>query len=330
MERIPTSIALTTSQAASLLDVHPSTVKRWCNDGELDSEVTPGGHRRISIHAAMEFARQRDIDTILAPFHPYEPHVWTVFEAISERQSFSELHSLAIQWVRRGEFERLEMLFLALGRAHFLSFPDFCDSAVRGLFHLIGHEWERGKLRVGDEHMATEAVTGALMALRREWKDGHRQTEDTDSVARLHGDDRVAVVGTLEGNQHGIGALCTRMLLERAGWTVFYPGTDVPVEDFGFIQMSRDAGLVCISLPPNGTLGDVTRTLAVLRGHYDRARPYAVAFGGMAALTLEGEIQEKPFESVAFFPSVGVLEDALTGGLGTTTSGGAIPTAGAA
>jgi excisionase family DNA binding protein len=45
MERIPDIVALTSTEAASLLDVHPSTVKRWCNDGELDSELTPGGQR---------------------------------------------------------------------------------------------------------------------------------------------------------------------------------------------------------------------------------------------------------------------------------------------
>ena len=316
MENIPDGIALTSSEAAALLDVHTSTVKRWCNEGELDSELTPGGHRRISIHAATAFARDRGIGTILVPFHPYEPHVWTVLRAITEDGSFTELTTLAMQWVRRGEFERLEQLLLTLGRLESVPFNDFCDSALRDLLGTAGREWENGRLRVGDEHMTSEAVTGVLHALRREWIDDR---PGDDSATPGHATNApVAVVGTLEGNRHGIGALCTRMILERRDWRVYYPGVDVPIEDFGFVQMSRDASLVCISLPPNGTLGDVTRTLSILGKYYDQARPYSVAFGGLATVTLEGEIQEGPFESVAFFPTVGALERAIAAGLGGT------------
>jgi excisionase family DNA binding protein len=317
MERIPDIVALTSTEAASLLDVHPSTVKRWCNDGELDSELTPGGHRRISMRDAMALARDRGIPTVLTPFHPFESHVWTVLRAIVEQGSYRELIALAMQWTRRGEFDRLEQLFLALGREAAIPFRDFCDRAVRGLLAAVGHEWERGKLRVGDEHMATQAITGALLVLRREWivAEGPRRNGRPDERP-------VAVVGTLEGSQHALGALCVRMLLEREGWRVFYPGADVPIEDFGVIQKGREASLICVSLPSAGSLGDVARTLSVLREQYDRARPFSVAFGGAAAGSLEGEIHESPFQSVAFYPDCASLEDALAAGLGSAAPTG--------
>jgi excisionase family DNA binding protein len=328
MEQVPDGVALTSSEAAALLDVHTSTVKRWCNDGELESELTPGGHRRISIHAATTFARDRGIGTILVPFHPYEPHVWTVLRAITEDGSFKELTTLAMQWVRRGDFERLEQLLLTLGRIGSVPLSDFCDSALRDLLDSIGGEWERGRLRVGDEHMTTEVVIGVLHALRREWLDS--QPDRSTATGGQSMSPPVAVVGTLEGNRHGIGALSTRMILERRGWRVYYPGVDVPVEDFGFVQMSRDASLVCISLPPNGTLGDVTRTLSILSKYYDQARPYSVVFGGLASVSLEGEIQEGPFESVAFFPTVGSLDVAISGGLGAADTRSRLTAVGAA
>ncbi len=315
MERIPDRVALTSTETAELLDVHPSTVKRWCNDGELDSELTPGGHRRISIDAAMALARVRGIGTVLSPFHPYEPHVWTVLRAILDEGSYRELVVLAMQWVRRGEFERLEQLYLALGRIDSITFADFCDSAVRGLLSSVGYEWEKGRLRVGDEHMVTEAITGTLLALRREQMDVRASEQTTPLGACKHGPP-VAVVGTMQGNRHSLGALCIRMLLERRGWGVYYPGPDVPMEDFAMIQRSREASLVCISLPPSGTLGDVTRSLSVLSEQYNRARPYAVAFGGLRPLSLEGAVHDAPFRSVAFLPSVGAFEEALDGGLG--------------
>jgi excisionase family DNA binding protein len=315
MERIPHMIALTSTEAATLLDVHPSTVKRWCNEGELDSELTPGGHRRISIRDAMGLARDRGIPTVLTPFHPFESHVWSALQAIVEQDSYRELIALAMQWTRQGEFDRLERLYLALGRHASIPFQAFCDRAVRGLLAEVGHDWAKGKLRVGDEHMVTQAITGALFALRREWMAGATASRNG------HPDERpVAVVGTLEGNQHALGALCVRILLERAGWHVFYPGPDVPIDDFGVIQKSREASLVCVSLPAGGSLGDVARTLSSLRAQYDLARPYAVAFGGTATATLEGQIHEDPFESVGFYPDCASVELGLAAGLGATAS----------
>lgn len=38
---------LTLSQAAQLLGVHPTTLRRWADSGSIPVKVTPGGHRRF-------------------------------------------------------------------------------------------------------------------------------------------------------------------------------------------------------------------------------------------------------------------------------------------
>src|SRR5690554_3686476 len=38
---------LTLTQAAELLGVHPSTLRRWANAGKVPVHLTPGGHRRF-------------------------------------------------------------------------------------------------------------------------------------------------------------------------------------------------------------------------------------------------------------------------------------------
>lgn len=38
---------LSLSQAAQLLGVHPTTLRRWADQGEVPVRVTPGGHRRF-------------------------------------------------------------------------------------------------------------------------------------------------------------------------------------------------------------------------------------------------------------------------------------------
>lgn len=50
---------LTLSQAARFLDVHPTTLRRWANNGDLSTLVTPGGHRRFAAADLARFARER-------------------------------------------------------------------------------------------------------------------------------------------------------------------------------------------------------------------------------------------------------------------------------
>ena len=50
---------LTLSQAARFLDVHPTTLRRWANNGDLPAMVTPGRHRRFAATDLARFARER-------------------------------------------------------------------------------------------------------------------------------------------------------------------------------------------------------------------------------------------------------------------------------
>ncbi len=50
---------LTLSEAAKVLDVHPTTLRRWANNGDIPVLVTPGGHRRFSANDLARFARER-------------------------------------------------------------------------------------------------------------------------------------------------------------------------------------------------------------------------------------------------------------------------------
>lgn len=50
---------LSLSEAARVLDVHPTTLRRWANNGDIPALVTPGGHRRFAMSDLTKFARRR-------------------------------------------------------------------------------------------------------------------------------------------------------------------------------------------------------------------------------------------------------------------------------
>lgn len=310
MERFNSDLFLTTSQVAQLLSVHPSTVKRWCNDGDLAVDKTDGGHRRIHLRDVLALAGERGIPTFLNHFTPYEGHVWTAFSRAIGEGDFSRIHSLAMGWLTRGHMRRLGALFFQLGRHPEVRFVDVVDRGIRGFMAEVGETWRAGRLRVGEEHMATEVLVETLIRLRA--------ARDADDVP-ARGDDApapVAVVGSMEGDRHHIGSLCARHLLETRGWDVYFLGSDVPVEDFAAIQRSRNAGLVCVSFAPPNTAADMKRCVRILGEFYERPHPYALALGGDLSEAPFLDDIEVPFLEWGMFGSMAAFDAALAEGFG--------------
>lgn len=50
---------LTLSEAAGRLNVHPTTFRRWADDGRIPVMLTPGGHRRFAESDIARLARRR-------------------------------------------------------------------------------------------------------------------------------------------------------------------------------------------------------------------------------------------------------------------------------
>jgi excisionase family DNA binding protein len=50
---------LSLNEAAKQLGIHPATLRRWADDGEIPVMVTPGGHRRFAIAELDRFSEER-------------------------------------------------------------------------------------------------------------------------------------------------------------------------------------------------------------------------------------------------------------------------------
>jgi methylmalonyl-CoA mutase cobalamin-binding subunit len=160
--------------------------------------------------------------------------------------------------------------------------------------------------------MVTEVVVDVLLELRREHQRARGHGYEIGSPEAGGVDRPLAVVGSVEGNRHFLGALCIRLLLERRGWDVLYLGPDVPVEDFAAIQKRRGAGLVCVSLNPPATAGEISRILRVLSEFYDPAVPYALGMGGVLPAEFDrSRLAAGPFRAVDLFASCRELQASL-------------------
>jgi excisionase family DNA binding protein len=259
---------LTSTQAAVLLEVHESSVKRWTNESVLRPIKTKGGHRRIPLAGLIEFARAERADASLLGLSPFEEEMAKAALAARERNDFLPLAALVIRFCDTQPPGYLIRAFRYLESACGVPLVRSFDLGVAEAMHRVGSEWKEGDRSVAREHRFTQKVLDALYGLRR------ADLDMTVSSAPM------AIVACAETSYHEIGAMFVRLALEDAGWQVCYLGSNVPYAELGRIQAELGARLVAVSFVPPCGNPDARRCLAELAGQYRKDRPYALALGG--------------------------------------------------
>ncbi len=274
-----TDITLTSSQAALLLRVHESSVKRWSNGGELRSEKTAGGHRRIRFSDLMAFCERQAFDADLLFFKPHEEEVARAALAAREQGDFAGVQELVLRFCDTEAPRWLVKLIRYLNEAVDLPLSRLFDAALGGALGEVGRQWQTGARTIALEHRFTQKVLDALHGLLNAHEDAAETiapAASPDAVRKPH-----AIVGCAEACHHEIGSFMARLLLLRAGWTVTYLGANVPYEEIAGIQELERAQLVCIGFaPPLGSV-DARRCLKVLNAMRRPSSSYHLVVGGI-------------------------------------------------
>jgi MerR family transcriptional regulator, light-induced transcriptional regulator len=283
---------LTTREAAALVGVHDSSIKRWCDSGNLACSLTTGGHRRINLDELLDFAGTRGMACSLLDFGEAAPDVWWALTQARDAADFEPLGSLAFRWLDAAE-DHLPGRLLSFLVEQEVPLESIFDHLVAPVMQRVGVDWQDGYIEVGDEHRMVQVVVDAMEELRRT-----RMGERTSST-------RTALIGCGEASQHDLGARMVRALLDMAGWRTIFLGARVPTTDFALQQRKHRASLVCISLAQPHVASDAERVIRVLARFYREDVPYRLALGGSAfSGGLESEITGCPFVGCRTFASL--------------------------
>jgi methanogenic corrinoid protein MtbC1/DNA-binding XRE family transcriptional regulator len=99
----------------------------------------------------------------------------------------------------------------------------------------LGAKWHRGEISIPQEHIATQITLRQMARLKSLLK----------TRLRLG---LKAVVSSVEGDQHFIGAQAVADFLSVDGWEVDFLGADVPTDHLVPYTKARQADLVCVSV----------------------------------------------------------------------------------
>ena len=192
----------TSAEVAHAFRVGVSSVKRWTDDGELESVRTPGGHRRYTLDALHRFASIRGLTAARLP-------------ALDER----ELHVVIpppadvtlYQALAKGD--RAAIRQLATPRVRGISQrAAFLDRVIGDAMREIGFRWERGELGVDQEHRAS-----------------HMLIEEVDRLRpNVRGDAPLALLLCPPEELHDLPLRLVRLVFEWCGWRTEFAGASLP------------------------------------------------------------------------------------------------------
>ncbi|HEY0590696.1 MAG TPA: B12-binding domain-containing protein [Thermoanaerobaculia bacterium] len=197
---------LTSTEVARSLGVGVSSIKRWTNEGKLESIRTAGGHRRYYLNAVHRFAKVRGLPTDGLP---------RLDDAAAPRTDTSdpaEIRAALLEALHSGNAREAAAL-IGWNLSRTADPASFLDRVVGEAMRLIGDGWARGSWSVDEEHRASHIVAEVLDRLRREPPSGRG---------------RVALLAAPPGELHDLPLRMVRLVLEGNGWITEYYGPDVP------------------------------------------------------------------------------------------------------
>jgi excisionase family DNA binding protein len=204
-------------EAAKILGVNVSTIKRWTEEGKLQCIRSAGGHRKFLMEHLNAFLNQNKKRTSRVNLFPIEsPEDLDLSHRIL-KGDFEFLTAYVLQNALNSRRERIQKVLNGLYLAQH-PLPSIYDHIITPVLHRIGEMWESQTISIIDEHLASQNIR--------------------DSVVRLQGIIRIpehkvgkALCLNPSHELHDLALKMVDHLLELRGFQVFYSGQITPTTD---------------------------------------------------------------------------------------------------
>jgi len=256
-------LLISPKQVAQAIGVSESSLKRWCDQGIIESVRTAGGHRRISSASVVQFLQKTG--------HRLAQPELLKLPATTTRRSHN-LEDARQRMCRALLVGDKEACRLILCELHLAARPAYaiCDQVLAGAFADIGQLWSCGDAQVYQERRACELCVSLLDELRS-------MTAEPQSHL-------LAIGGTPECDPYVLPSTMVELVLRQAGWRAQSLGSRLPWDTMVAAIDREKPILFWISV---SHLEDVARFVAEYRKFYEQVRASTAVVVGGRALTEE-------------------------------------------
>lgn len=199
---------LSPKQVARAIGVSESSLKRWCDQGLIETVRTAGGHRKMQTADVLRFVRENG-HALVSPEVLGLPPASELAELGLSRGKPRLVDAL----LSGDELLARQIVFDLYLARHSISV--ICDEVLAGAFREIGDRWACHDAEVYQERRSCEICLRILFEIRKIQPpaDGHW----------------TATGGTIEGDLYSIPSTMAELVLRESGFRATALGTSIPV-----------------------------------------------------------------------------------------------------
>lgn len=202
-------------EAAKVLGVNVSTIKRWTDEGKLKCIKSAGGHRKFLISHLADFLENHKEKMSKASLFPAESKTDLKVSYYIMKGDFEFLKEHVRKQALLGKRDLVQNTLNGLYLGQYPLYEIY-DRLLTPVLHQIGEMWYQGKLSIVEEHIASQTIR--------------------DTITRLQGIIRIPAKKTgkafclnLSYELHDIALKMTDHILEARGYKTFYSGQTTPI-----------------------------------------------------------------------------------------------------
>lgn len=211
-------------EAAKILGVNVSSIKRWTEEGKLQCIKSAGGHRKFLLHHLAGFLDKNKKIAAKASLFPVDSIDDLQISHYILQGEFDYLQTyvldLAFSFQRNRILKVLQGLYLA---QHDLA--EIYDKLLVPILHEVGRLWESGQISISEEHIASQNIRDSLVRLQ--------------AVIHIPAAQRgVALCLSFSTDLHDIALKMVDHILEAQGYKVLFSGALTPLMNIESLLIS--------------------------------------------------------------------------------------------
>jgi excisionase family DNA binding protein len=208
---------LNSVEAAQILGVNVSSIKRWTDSGDLACRRTKGGHRRFSLDDLIQFSQKQKLLNSKSTLFNLDKNINPELIMAVFKKEFDYIIDYLFREAISGSQQNIQQILIQLYTIKTPLWQIYEDVLVPVL-HLIGDKWKEDELGLIGEHLASQKIRDSIIRLQGLVKVLKRKRQ---SILFLNPADEL----------HDIGLKMGEHIMEERGFQTYYSGQITPADN---------------------------------------------------------------------------------------------------